>query len=674
MRFFFLIILTLVLTVRCAMAQNCTVIGQTPQSAFPICGTKELKQASVPPCAGRKINMPSCRDANPPTEFTDRNPFWYKFTCYQAGTLGFTITPNNLNDDYDWQLFDVTGRNLNEVYTNASIQVAGNWSEIEGLTGANNTGTRLMNCEGRAYPKWSSMPTLQVGHDYLLLVSHFTDHNQSGYELAFGGGTAVITDPKTGEFSRAEYRCLNNRITVKFNKLFRCNTLAANGSDFVLTGSTANIIRATGVNCGNGFDMDSVVLMLDRPLPAGNYTLQVKTGSDGNTLLDACDNPIAAGRSIAVSVPVPQAVPFDRIAPIGCKPDRIRVLLSSPVLCSSVAANGSDFRISGTGPAVNVVAATTNCAGQLADTLELLLNGPVYLEGNFRIDLVRGTDGNTLVSECSVETPLGQMVPFATRDTVNARFDNRVRLDCTYDTIFLHHNGAHGVNSWNWTFEDGDTRNTQSPIKVYSLFGQKTVNLKVSNGVCEAEHTENILLNNTLTAAFTIGTPVLCPLDMATFTNQSIGNITGHRWDFGFGAGTRLATPQPFRFPMNSREQVYQVRLIVTDNLMCEDTAVHTLKTVPSCRVAVPTAFTPNNDGVNDFLYPLNGYKTADLVFRVFARNGQLVFESRSWTHKWDGKINGSPAMTGTYAWVLEYTDTELGNRVFQKGVATLLR
>ncbi len=94
-------------------------------------------------------------------------------------------------------------------------------------------------------------------------------------------------------------------------------------------------------------------------------------------------------------------------------------------------------------------------------------------------------------------------------------------LDCTYDTIFLHHNGAHGVNSWNWTFEDGDTRNTQSPIKVYSLFGQKTVNLKVSNGVCEAEHTENILLDNTLTAAFTIGTPVLCPLDMATLPTRA---------------------------------------------------------------------------------------------------------------------------------------------------------
>ncbi len=82
----------------------------------------------------------------------------------------------------------------------------------------------------------------------------------------------------------------------------------------------------------------------------------------------------------------------------------------------------------------------------------------------------------------------------------------------------------------------------------------------------------------------------------------------------------------------------------------------------------MPTAFTPNNDGVNDFLYPLNGYKTADLVFRVFARSGQLVFESRSWTQKWDGKINGSPAMVGTYAWMLEYTDKNWGTGVPERG------
>lgn len=649
---------------------QCSTLGQAPQSAFPVCGTSALQQVQVPPCPGRTIRVVGCASQ---TNYRDVNAFWYKFTCYEAGTLGFSITPADLNDDYDWQLFDVTGRNLNEVYTNINTQVGGNWSAIQGVTGASSEGTMPTPCEGYGQPKWSKMPTLVAGHQYLLMISNFSE-SQSGYSLSFQGGTANITDPLPGAFKNAVYRCLNNRIGVKLNKRFQCSTLTAGGTEFEIVGGAAGVTAAQAVGCNSGFDMDSVVLELDRPLPPGNYTLRVRNGGDGNTLLDACNNPIAAGREIAFTIPVPQYVPFDRIRPAGCEPDRIKVLLSSPVLCSSIAADGSDFRLSGTGPAVSIVRANTFCSGQLTDSIELILSGTVYRDGNYRIDLVRGSDGSTLISECGVETPLGFNMPFITRDTVNALFAHRVRLDCEYDTIFLQHDGAHGVNDWKWSFEDGSVMTGAAPEKVYSVFGMKTVKLVVSNGVCSDEHSRQILLDNELKAEFTVNTPVLCPLDMASFTNGSIGNIVSHSWDFDFGPGSRMITPQPFRYPIGSREQTYRIRLIVEDNLQCRDTVVHTLKTVPSCRVAVPTAFSPNNDGINDFLYPLNGYKTADLTFRVYARNGQLIFETRNWQQKWDGKINGSPAGVGTYAWVLEYTDTEMGNRVFQKGVTTLVR
>jgi len=672
MRFLIICIIPLLFAINRASAQACTTLGQTPRSAFPICGTKALKQTSVPACPGRVIRLPTCP---PNVEYRDVNPFWYKFTCYTAGTLGFTITPNDAGDDYDWQLFDVTGRNVDDVYSNTNLQVGGNWSAIAGATGASTAGTKPMACEGLSEPKWSSMPTLVAGHQYLLMVSHFTSTSQSGYELAFGGGTANITDPLPGAFLTAKYHCLNNRVGIKLNKRFQCATLTAGGSEFEIVGpATANVIGAVGVNCTSGFDMDSVVLTLDRPLPGGNYTVRIRNGSDGNTLLDACDNPILAGRDVPLVITIPQAVPFDKIAPVGCVPTKIKVLLSDPVLCSSIAPDGSDFQLSGTDPAITIVQANTFCTGQLTDSVELVLSAPVYRDGNYRIELIRGTDGNTMISECSVPTPLGYVVPFTTKDTVNALFSYRVRLDCVYDTIFLEHDGAHGVNNWKWSFEDGTTMTTRAPEKVYTVFGQKTVKLEVTNGVCTDDHTESILLNNTLKAEFLVNTPVLCPLDMASFTNQSIGNIVSYRWDFNYGPGSRLVDPQPFRYPLSGRDQVYQVRLIVEDNLQCMDTVFHSVKAVASCRVAVPTAFSPNNDGINDFLYPLNGYKTADLVFRVFGRNGQLVFESHNWMNKWDGRINGSPAGVGTYAWVLEYTNTELGTRVFQKGVTTLLR
>ncbi len=303
------------------------------------------------------------------------------------------------------------------------------------------------------------MPVLQAGHEYMLLVSHFTN-TQSGYTLSFGGGTAVITDPNTGDFTKASYRCLNNRVGVKFSKKFQCNSLSANGTEFELVGGGAVITGATGVNCNGGFDMDSVVLQLDRPLGPGNYTIRLKNGADGNTLLDACDNPMTAGKNIIMTIDVPQPVPFNTIDPVGCRPDRLMVRLSGAVYCNSIAADGSDFVIvnMGTGPAVSIVRANVTCTDQLADSIELILNGPVLLDGSYRIDLVRGRDGNTMISECRVETPLGQSVPFLTSDVVDAAFSFRTSLDCASDTIFVEHNGANNVSRWAWNLIMGRSK------------------------------------------------------------------------------------------------------------------------------------------------------------------------------------------------------------------------
>ena len=87
----------------------------------------------------------------------------------------------------------------------------------------------------------------------------------------------------------------------------------------------------------------------------------------------------------------------------------------------------------------------------------------------------------------------------------------------------------------------------------------------------------------------------------------------------------------------------------------------------------MPNAFTPNGDGLNDYLYPLNAYKASDLLFRVYNRVGQMVFETRDWTKKWNGKFKGQPADFGTYVWILVYTDTDTGKRVQKKGSTILL-
>src|SRR5205809_292069 len=151
-------------------SQQCTTLGQTPTTAFPVCGLSTFTQNSVPICGNTFIPGPCAAD-----QLTDKNPFWYRFTCYQAGTLGFLITPNVLSDDYDWQLFDITGHIPNDVFTDANLFVACNWSGLTGVTGASAAGTSLVNCGGNAFPLMSRMPSLILNHEYLLLISHWTN-------------------------------------------------------------------------------------------------------------------------------------------------------------------------------------------------------------------------------------------------------------------------------------------------------------------------------------------------------------------------------------------------------------------------------------------------------------------------------------------------------------------
>lgn len=208
------LVIVLVFLFSRAHAQTCTAAGQNPSTAFPVCGTSTFVQTSVPLCGGRAMPFSGC-GAN--SGLTDINPYWYKFTCFQTGTLGFLITPNNLGDDYDWELYDITGRNPADVYTDGNLVIGNNWSGESGLTGASAAGTQTFVCGGGGKPLFSRMPQLTAGRDYLLLISHFTN-TQSGYKLAFNGGTGVITDPTEPHLQKAEANCGGDVVRLKTSK------------------------------------------------------------------------------------------------------------------------------------------------------------------------------------------------------------------------------------------------------------------------------------------------------------------------------------------------------------------------------------------------------------------------------------------------------------------------
>jgi gliding motility-associated-like protein len=205
------------------------------------------------------------------------------------------------------------------------------------------------------------------------------------------------------------------------------------------------------------------------------------------------------------------------------------------------------------------------------------------------------------------------------------------------------------------------------------LFGQKTARLVVSNGTCSDTATATFNLDNYLQARFT-GPDVLCPKDSAYFTDSSQGKIKSWQWTFGNGNSSTLQRPLTQVYPAANLQTTYRISLTVEDSIGCQDTVSKQLTVVNNCYIDVPTAFTPNDDGLNDYLFPLNAYKADHLQFKVYNRYGQLVWQTTDWTRKWDGRINGQLPTTGTYIWFLKYTHRETGQQIQLQGTSVLIR
>jgi gliding motility-associated-like protein len=179
-------------------------------------------------------------------------------------------------------------------------------------------------------------------------------------------------------------------------------------------------------------------------------------------------------------------------------------------------------------------------------------------------------------------------------------------------------------------------------------------------------------LTNFLNADFSIFEDN-CPNEAIPFTSQAQGAIARHQWSFGDGATSADVSPtHVYGQPDNTRNFV--VSYTVTDSIGCQSIAQKSIIIYGSCYLAVPNAFSPNNDGKNDFLRPLNAVKARQLIFKVYNRWGQLVYQTTDWKKGWDGTVNGLRQSAGIYAWVLQYVDRDSSEKRIMKGTAALIR
>jgi len=145
--------------------------------------------------------------------------------------------------------------------------------------------------------------------------------------------------------------------------------------------------------------------------------------------------------------------------------------------------------------------------------------------------------------------------------------------------------------------------------------------------------------------------------------------ISSYAWNFD--DGQRSTGPEPAH--TFDQKGIYTVQVDLMDENGCEYRLSRNVEVKELINVLVPSAFTPNNDDLNDHFY-IGQTLMRDLDFVIYNRWGREVFSTNNIGFQWDGRDQqGNPVPEGVYTYRLYSRD--LDGRVTRKaGTITLLR
>lgn len=177
-------------------------------------------------------------------------------------------------------------------------------------------------------------------------------------------------------------------------------------------------------------------------------------------------------------------------------------------------------------------------------------------------------------------------------------------------------------------------------------------------------------------AAFTV---TVNPNPVATAASSVVINLGDHTTLAATGGGTYHWVPSSGLNNANianviaSPEATTEYCVYVTNAGGCTDSACVVVTVEINCiPVALPNAFSPNEDGEND-VFRVQGNCIREMKLVIYNRWGQKMYEGTDPKEGWDGSFNNKVANTGVFVYWLEYT-LITGTKGHKKGNVSLVR
>lgn len=557
----------------------------------------------------------------------EQNSVWYIFTVQETGNFGFLLTPNDLFDDYDWSLFNLTGKSCQDLQNDpsliASCNAAGGGT-CNGLTGA--TGNSIYNLQnfgcgnfpptpnGGGFTAENELLSVEQGETFALCIINWTG-SQNGYTLDFGLSQVDIFDGLMPEISNIELPATNSctveSIPLSLSEYVTCNSVATSTVSISGQGGpySASIF---GNNCDNGGDFENeFTVFFDPPLQApGNFTL-----SFDDQLQDLCGNNLEAidfSFNLDDFVSNGEYITVDSI----CQRDSAILNVNSDDITDFLWNNGqTEPEISVENSGLYTVELTGDCLYRV-DTFEVNIYKTPLITDITLIPSACGTaSGKLEVSEIQGNGPFQLSLD-------NLPFSNSQ----TFQDLSI------GIHTLEVIDINGCTNS-----EVYEI-------LQASSGEIEGLTIYEVVFPNEV---------VLEPI--------IIGDYLSLKWNDPEG---RLSCTDCLNPSVSSpTDAVFQLE--VEDIYGCLLYKNFYLRVTVQRDFYAPTIFTPNGDQTNDLFFLGSGPEVEEILsLSIYSRWGEEVFSTNNIAPNdplvgWDGTKSGRHLQPGIYAWkaVLKFVD-----------------
>ena len=232
------------------------------------------------------------------------------------------------------------------------------------------------------------------------------------------------------------------------------------------------------------------------------------------------------------------------------------------------------------------------------------------------------------------------------------------------EDLVVNFNEGNDINTAIYSWDFGDNNNnsasgTATPKHIYEQAGIYTVSLElITEDGCRAQQTitNMITVYPTPNAMFEIADQDVSFLTPTiAFTNYSTDNYYNY-WNFGDGAMSNNINPTH----KYNNIDYYNVSLIVESIYGCLDSAIQQITINNEFTLYAPTAFSPDNDNINDgFKIVGNGIDTDNFELRIYDRWGEIIWKTNDMYEEWNGSTrnNNKKVQNGTYVWLVVCND-----------------